>query len=410
MNKPTLFGYGVTTKAIAKKLGGGCKIFDDNTDKTYLDKDNNQIIPSSLFDENNSDLEVVTPSFKPSNPLTKKAKNIISDYDYFLSNKKVAKNRVKNKPFTIWISGTNGKTTTTQMLTLLLEEKGAINGGNIGTPLAELDFNAPIWILETSSFTLHHTKEASPNIYILLPITPDHLDWHGGEREYQEDKLRPLLTMREGEMALVPKGLNLPLTDAFIVEYDSSEFLADYFDIDISKVNFKSAFLEDALLALGVTKALFDEVDYDKINSFKLDAHRQELIYDSQKREWINDSKATNIDATLKALETFNDRYIHLIIGGVDKGVDLNELFLEFQKIDITIYTIGRNSDRLIELAQKYNIKAIKCDYLDKAVENIDKILDKDSIGLLSPASASFDQFKSYKDRGDKFKRYVYNI
>ncbi len=405
MNKPTLLGYGLTTKAIAKKLGGGCKIFDDNTEKTYLDKDNNQIIPSFKFDENSSDLEVVTPSFKPSNPLTKKAKNIISEYDYFLSPL-----RVKKKPFTIWISGTNGKTTTTQMLTSLLEKKGAVSGGNIGTPLAELDINAPIWILETSSFTLYHTKEASPNIYILLPITPDHLDWHGGQKEYEEDKLRPLLTMKEGEMALVPKGLNLPLTDAFVVEYDSSEFLADYFDIDISKVNFKSAFLEDALLALGVTKALFDEVEYDKINSFKLDAHRQELIYDYKKRGWINDSKATNIDATIKALETYNDRYIHLIIGGVDKGIDLNELFLEFQKIDITIYTIGRNSDKLIELAKKYNINALKCDLLEIAVKEIDTVLDKNSIALLSPASASFDQFKSYKDRGDKFKEYVYNI
>lgn len=405
MNKPTLFGYGLTTKAIAKKLGGGCKIFDDNTDKIYLDEYNNQIIPSYKFDKNNSDLEVVTPSFKPSNPLTRKARNIISEYDYFLSPL-----RVKKKPFTIWISGTNGKTTTTQMLTSLLKDKGAVNGGNIGTPLAELDINAPIWILETSSFTLHHTKEASPNIYILLPITPDHLDWHGGEKEYKEDKLRPLLTMKEGEMALVPKGLNLPKSDAFIVEYDSSEFLADYFDININKMNFKSAFLEDALLALAVTKALFDEIDYDKINSFKLDAHRQELIYDHKRREWVNDSKATNIDATIKALETFNEKFIHLIIGGVDKGVDLNELFLKFQIINIKIYTIGRNSDRLIGLAQKYNIKALKCDLLEVAVQEIDKVLDKDSIALLSPASASFDQFKSYKDRGDTFKNKVANL
>jgi len=405
MNKPILFGYGLTTKAIASSLGGGCKIFDDNAKDIYFDDKNNQIIPSSFFDINSSDLKITTPSFKPSHFLVKQAKNLISEYDYFLSNK-----RVDKSPFTIWISGTNGKTTTTQMLTSLLKDKGAISGGNIGTPLADLDSNASIWILETSSFTLHHTKEASPNIYILLPITPDHLDWHGGEKEYTQDKLKPLLTMREGEMALIPKGLDLPKSDAFIVEYDSSQFLADYFEIDINRVNFKSAFLEDALLALAVTKVLFDEIDYNKINSFTLDSHRQEIVEDSKKRVWINDSKATNIDATIKALDTFNDKYIHLITGGEDKGVDLSELFLELQKLNITIYTIGKNSNRLINLAQKYKVKAIKCDYLNVAVSEIDKRLDKNSIGLLSPSSASFDQFKSYKDRGDRFKEEINKI
>ena len=107
-------------------------------------------------------------------------------------------------PFSIWISGTNGKTTTTQMLTHLLEKRGAVSGGNIGTPLADLDTEASIWVLESSSFTLHHTHLASPDIYLLLPITPDHLDWHGTPEQYEADKLKPLLTMKEGELALVP--------------------------------------------------------------------------------------------------------------------------------------------------------------------------------------------------------------
>lgn len=398
--KPTLFGYGLTTKAIANKLGGGCVFFDDNTSKTFRDSKNNIIKPSKEFDAKESALEVTTPSLPPHHPLIAQAQNLKSEYDYFAD----------VMPFSIWISGTNGKTTTTQMLGHLLEKRGAVMGGNIGTPLAELSTNASIWILESSSFSLHHTCSASPNIYILLPITPDHLDWHGTASNYQEDKLRPLLTMKEGELALIPKGLNLPQSDAYIVEYDSHAFLESYFDLDASKIHFKGAFLEDALLSLAITKVLFDEVDYTQMNSFKRDAHRQEECKDSQGRLWVNDSKATNLDATLQALKGYADQSIHLIIGGEDKGVDLKPLFVFMQGLDICIYAIGANTRKLLDLAQDYTIKAYKAQNLERAVQAIDKIHDTQSLALLSPAGASFDQFKSYKHRGESFMNLVQNL
>ncbi|MCH9740600.1 MAG: UDP-N-acetylmuramoyl-L-alanine--D-glutamate ligase [Epsilonproteobacteria bacterium] len=400
MNRPTLFGYGLTTKAIAKKLGGECIFFDDKAEKPYTDEDNNKIFPSHLFDPNESQLEVTTPSFPPSHPLVKAAQNLISEYDFF----------AKEMPFSIWISGTNGKTTTTQMLTHLLERRGAISGGNIGTPLAELDTNAPIWVLESSSFTLHHTNVASPNIYLLLPITPDHLDWHGTPEQYEADKLKPLLTMKEGEMALIPKGLNLPETNAFVVEYDSAEFLENYFDIDSSKINFKAAFLEDALLALAVTKTLFDELDYDTINSFKLDNHRQEERIDSLGRLWVNDSKATNLDATIQAVKGYSDRFIRLIIGGKDKGADLTPLFELLEEKKVHLYTIGINSERLANLSNKHNINFTACETLENAVKTIANERTQNDVALLSPAAASQDQFTSYKHRGDEFFRFVKNI
>ncbi|MBL0721165.1 MAG: UDP-N-acetylmuramoyl-L-alanine--D-glutamate ligase [Sulfurovum sp.] len=324
--KPTLFGYGLTTKAIASSLGGECIFFDDNVKEAYYDRVGNHILPSNLFKPEDSRLEVTTPSLKPTNILIQTANNLISEYDYILP---------QTEARTIWISGTNGKTTTTQMITHLLEDRGAISGGNIGTPLALLDKKAPLWILETSSYTLRHTKTASPDIYLLLPITPDHLDWHGGEKEYTQDKLRPLLTMKEGELALIPKGLKVPKTEAFVVEYDSVEFLADYFELNIKKINFKSAFLEDALIALAVSKVIFDEVNYDLINSFVVDAHRQEEQLDKSGRLWVNDSKATNIDASIQALRAYKESPIHLIIGGDDKGVDLNPLFRALKLYDI---------------------------------------------------------------------------
>ena len=402
MNKPTLFGYGITTKAIASKFGGECQFFDDNIDKRYIDKNNNIIIPSNQFNPDKSNLEITTPSLPPSHPLIKSAKNLISEYEYFLSPKFNS-----DIPFNIWISGTNGKTTTTQMLTHLLAHKGALSGGNIGTPLGLLDKKAPIWILETSSFTLHHTNSVYPNIYLLLPITPDHIDWHGSSDKYTKAKLKPLIGMREGEMALIPKGLDIPETSAFIVEYDTPQSIADFFDIDISKVNFKGVFLKDALLSLAITKALFNEIDYNLINNFQIDNHRQEEIKDSKNRLWINDSKATNIDASIKAVESFKDKYIHLILGGIDKGANLTPLFQILSKYNLKIYTIGSNAQRLMELAYQYNIDAIKCNTLQNAIIEIDKVLNIDDIALLSPASASFDQFKSYKDRGDKFKNFI---
>jgi UDP-N-acetylmuramoylalanine--D-glutamate ligase len=397
MQKPTLFGYGLTTKAIAKKLGGGCTFFDDNAKEAYSDENGNKILPSNLFDPEKSQLEVTTPSLKPNHPLIKKAKHLLSEYDYF----------DKEMPFTVWISGTNGKTTTTQMLTHILEKRGAISGGNIGTPLADLDTSAPIWVLESSSFTLHHTNTASPDIYLLLPITPDHLDWHGTPEQYEADKLKPLLTMKEGELALVPKGLNLPKTDAYVVEYDSNEFIIEYFKLDASKLNYKGAFLQDALLALAVTKVLFDETDYDLLNHFKRDAHRQEELKDSKGRLWVNDSKATNLDATLQAVKGYADKHIHLILGGDDKGVDLNPLFKVMEALNLTLYTIGANNDRLLELAKRYNIDAVESKNIENAILNINKAHTDKSVALLSPAAASFDQFKSYKHRGDTFMELI---
>ncbi len=391
--KPTLFGYGLTTKAIAKKLGGGCTFFDDNVKETYKDNEGNTIHPSHLFDPQKSQLEVTTPSLKPSHPLIKSARHLLSEYDYF----------AQEMPFSIWISGTNGKTTTTQMLTDLLKKKGALSGGNIGTPLAELDTQAPIWVLESSSFTLHHTHRASPGIYLLLPITPDHLDWHGTPQQYEADKLKPLLTMKEGELALVPKGLNLPKTDAYVVEYDSNEFLAEYFKLDISKLRFKAAFLQDALLALAVTKVLFDEADYALMNTFTLDAHRQEELKDKKGRLWVNDSKATNMDATIQAVKGYAHRHIHLILGGDDKGVNLSPLFESMNALNLTLYIIGSNSDKLLALAKHYHIDSVASQNIETAIRQISRVHTLESVALLSPAAASFDQFKSYKHRGETF-------
>jgi len=406
--KLALFGYGKTTKAIANLLGNGCIFFDDNTKELKTDNLGNKIYPSLTFKPENFDIEVATPSITPNNPLVKQANNLFSEYDFFLSDNSPI--TLEKKPFTIWISGTNGKTTTTQMLTHLLEKRGAVSGGNIGTPLAKLDPKKPIWVLETSSFTLHHTKKASPNIYLLLPITPDHLDWHNGDKGYIEDKLKPLTTMQEGELALVPKGLTLPKSSAWIIEYESVEDIEKLFNINASKINYKGAFLLDAILAMAIDKVLFEETNYNLINSFKLDAHRQEELKDSQGRIWVNDSKATNIDASLQAIKVYKENLIHLILGGDDKGVNLSDFFKELKNYNIKIYAIGSNTQKLAQLSQENRIECYSANTLDKALKEINRHHTKESIALLAPAASSLDQFTSYAQRGNEFKDFVKNI
>ncbi len=290
------------------------------------------------------------------------------------------------------------------MVEHLLKDKGAISGGNIGTPLADLSPEAPIWILETSSFSMHYNEVARPNIYALLPVTPDHVSWHGSMEAYFEAKLKPLSMMKEGEAIILPKMFADVLTKGFKILYENEKDLAKYFGFDASKIKFKGAFLMDAMIAMGIDKILYDRVDYDRINAFILDPHRQEEFRDTKNRLWVNDSKATNIDATLAALRTYGEFPIHLVLGGDDKGVELEELFIPLKKYELTVYAIGANATRLEALCKQYNIPCTLCNTLDVAVEQIKQKHNRQSVAMLSPAAASLDQFTSYAQRGNLFK------
>jgi len=395
----TCFGYGKTTAAIAKKFGN-CDIYDDKFEHKE-EFGTNSLNPMEDFDPAKSKLEIISPGVPPSNEYVKKARNLISEYDLF----------AENMPFSIWISGTNGKTTTTQMLQKLLEKRGSVCGGNIGTPLAELDEEAKIWILETSSFTLHYTKEAKPNIYLLLPVSADHISWHGSFKEYAEAKLKPLAAMQEGELAIIPAEFKEYVkSDAYIVYYDNSSDLTDYFNIQPQKLKFKEPFLLDAVMALAVQKTLFNEADYDLINSFDVDPHKLQEIRDKNGNLWVDDSKATNLDATLSGLKSYKEMRIHLILGGDDKGADLKPLFDELKNYDLKIYAIGKNRSKIASLSSEYDIECQECGFLEIAVDRIARKIDKKSAGILSPACASLDQFSSYKERGEKFQKFISDL
>jgi len=380
-----ILGKGQTANALKKRFPNA-KLFDD----TNLEE----------FDKNSSEITVVSPGIPPYHELVKFSKNLISDYDLFY----------EDMPFSIWVSGTNGKTTTTQMIQHLLEKYSCVYGGNIGVPVSQLDNSKKIWILETSSFTLHYTNKAKPNIYVLLPVKEDHITWHTSFEEYKKAKLKPLMFMQENDIAIIPNEFKDIKTDAFVITYNNSDDICNYFEFKKDKVDFKEPFLLDALLAMSVRKILFDDINYSLINQFKIDKHKIEEFKDSKNRLWIDDSKATNIDATINALVSYKNSNIHIILGGDDKGANLEPLFKNIQNLDIEVYSIGSNSQKIVDLCSKFNIKVHKCDFLENAVKLIDINMKENSIGFLSPAAASLDQFSSYIHRGEEFKKYVQNL
>ncbi|ACM92642.1 UDP-N-acetylmuramoylalanine--D-glutamate ligase [Nautilia profundicola AmH] len=389
----SLFGYGLTTKAIAKS--GGWHIFDDKFKESSFDKYGNKLLPSNEFNPEKSSLEITSPGIPPSHPLIKKAKNLISEFDYFYD----------KAPFQIWITGTNGKTTTTQMVYHLLKDHGADIGGNIGIPLADMKKDANFWVVEASSFQLHYTKYAKPNIFIILPLKEDHTSWHGSFEEYVKAKLSPLKRMTERDVVIMPKNLNTG-TKAFKILYENEKELIEYFDF---KHTFSEVpFLLDELMAKAVYKILF--LKEKNLKNFKIDPHKLEEFKDSQGRVWVDDSKATNVDAALNALTRYKNKKIFMIIGGDDKGQDFTPLFKYMKNLDIKLFIIGNKPELFADLAEQYNINYEISNEMEKAVKSIKKVHTDKSVALLSPACASFDQFNGYKERGKRFKKFVMEL
>lgn len=402
-----LLGFGKTNQALLEYInaqGTKCVVCDDKFSQENQDGFGN--IFTQDFSSIPTTMQIPSPGIPPYNKMIVESKNLVSEYDYILSN-------VKEKQ--IWISGTNGKTTTTEMLEWVLKDFGGVCGGNIGKPLASLIAIKPkIWILETSSFSLHYTKEVFPHCYILLPLSEDHISWHGSFEGYVDDKLSVLGRMSEECVAFIPKNLQShPKVQGFrgkLYLYADSKDLAQAFGISLSSIPFKEPFLLDALLALCGAEVMCGESRVEALASYKVGEHKMEEFKDKEGRVWVNDSKGTNADASIWALRNYEGKKIYLILGGEDKGADLSELFEEMRGKDIEIFAIGKNALRLQELAREYAIPCKVCEVLKNAVESIHPLHSKESIALLSPAAASLDQFSSYKQRGEDFRRFVQEI
>ncbi len=336
------------------------------------------------------------------------------------------------------ITGSNGKTTTTTLTGEILTAGGlkTLVGGNIGTPaisLAAQSTPETAVVLEISSFQLETICTFRPKVAVILNITPDHLDRHRTFSAYMDAKARIFENQEGDEFTLLnaddPSCVELGKRSRGQVfwfsrkrEMESGVFTragqimfrrdgAERQIMPVSEIPLKGAHnLENVLAAVcvGALMGCAWEKIRAAVGAFKAVEHRLEYVATVRGVEYYNDSKATNVDATIKALESFPAN-VHLILGGKDKGSDytvLNDLLRERVK---SVYTIGAAAEK-IQSHIKGATRIVPSGTIDAAVKDAAKTAQPGDIVLLAPACASFDQFQNYEHRGRVFKELIHNL
>lgn len=431
MLKINLLGFGLTNKSIAKLLD-----FLEIPYSIFLES--SQTFNLYEINKINYDISIISPGINPNKEYLQFFPNIMSEYDFVYMILNALNINVKS----IWISGTNGKTTTTEMIGILLKNENARIGGNIGIPLAELlmndfkneliklrkrDFISEkssdekvqsniIWILETSSFSLYWNKNNKPDIYILLPLSSDHIAWHGSFESYKKCKLKPLL-QNSNLNAIIPiEFKNNDFKNTFF--YENSEHLKCAFNINLYDIkHFKEPFFLDLMISISALKLNNFNFDISQINNYEIGNYRMQE-FKIRNILFVNDSKATNENATLNAIksykETYNSHEIYLIFGGDSKGANLNNVISYIIENNIKVFLIGKDLNLILEYF--HGFKNFKIAITMKNALNIifQKIKEcenlKNHIVILSPACASLDQYESYKARGEEFKNLAYKL
>jgi UDP-N-acetylmuramoylalanine--D-glutamate ligase len=335
------------------------------------------------------------------------------------------------------ITGSNGKTTTTALVGEILEKAGipTLVGGNIGVPvvsLIEASTDETWVVLEVSSFQLESTVQFHPSIAVILNITPDHLDRHGTFENYALAKER-IFAAQDGSDSVVLNADNERAAQAaarssaqvysFSVEhpvergawleqgylvYRGAEDAPVETVMPLSGIPLKGTHnVENVLAAVCAARLAGAPVDAIRkaIEDFRAVEHRLEYVATINGVEYYNDSKATNVDATAKAIAAFNSG-IHLILGGKDKGSDYTQLAQLLRQRVRAIYTIGTAAPK-IESQLRGVVSIRTCETLDVAVSAAGNAARPGDVVVLAPACSSFDQFENYEQRGKVFKQLV---
>ena len=381
------------------------------------------------------DLIVVSPGVPFDTPELKQVRAYGKDGPPIIGELELASRFLQGK--VLAITGSNGKTTTTSLLGKIFADAGGptLVGGNIGTPV--IDLIAPstletVSVLEVSSFQLETVEEFHPQIAVVLNITPDHLDRHGTFENYAAMKAR--ITARQGaEDFLVLNGEEKPtqmlaaktkaqvfwfsgrrpIKQGAFVHGESVLFITREGAkaepvMPVAEIPLKGAHNVDNVLA-AVCAARLGGIAAESIRasvkSFKAVEHRLEFVATVRGVEFYNDSKATNVDATKKALEAFKSG-VHLILGGKDKNSDYMELSDLLRARCKVVYTIGSAAEK-IERHLAGVVKIVSAGTLDSAVRKAAEDAVAGDVVLLAPACSSFDQFENYEQRGRIFKEIV---
>ena len=431
---------GIGSAILAKKHGYNVFVSDANKinkevkrtlKKHSIDYEDGQ---HSLFNKNNTDLIIKSPGISNESKIIKRLKsnkmNIISEIEFA--------SRYTNSTI-IGITGSNGKTTTTILIYEILKNAGlkVEIAGNVGVSFAKIvaDRKFDYCVLELSSFQLDDIVNFSPKYAIITNITEDHLDrYQNNFDNYIKSKLRitknqsnkDFLIFNSDDLVL-KKMINSKLTKANLHSFSINNFYSKT-KIENSKIIINTKNKTDMINTSGIpligrhnllnamaasTIASLLEISDKKIRDslihFKGAPHRMEPVLTIQKVQYINDSKATNVNATYFALESIETSIIW-IVGGIDKGNDYSTLLPLVRKKVKSIICLGIDNSKIIDVFGSLCNNIIETTSIIEAVKIGHKLSSPKETVLLSPCCSSYDLFKNYEDRGDQFKSAVRNL
>ena len=383
----------------------------------------------------NADVVMKSPGIPEKSPIVKKlieaGIKVISEIEFA-------------KPFTealtVGITGSNGKTTTT-MLTYHLLKSAGLNvglGGNIGKSfawqVAENKFDA--YVLELSSFQLDGIIDYRPDIAIITNISPDHLDRYEYKyHKYIDSKFRITMNQTENDYLIYDaddeastEWLKNNTTKAKLIPFSLTKKFDEGASINNNKMEIKinqeeftmeteyialegKHNMKNAMAASSVAKLMQirNATIRESLSNFQGVEHRLEKVLKIQNVQYINDSKATNVNATFFALDSMNVPTVW-IVGGVDKGNDYNELMSLVREKVKAIICLGIDNRKIIEAFGNVVDIMVEVNNMSDAVKTAQRLTEKGDAVLLSPACASFDLFENYEDRGKQFKQAVHNL
>lgn len=345
-----------------------------------------------------------------------------------------------SKQPTIAITGSNGKTTTT-MLTAHLLKRGGLNAvvaGNIGDSFAKQIAEDPnkIYVLELSSFQLDGIETYRPHIAVITNLSPDHLDrYHYNYEEYIDAKFRITMNQTEEDYLIydaddveikkwlanhVIRAKKIPFSlvdkqlegayvsdENIIANSNNEQLIMAINDISLEgKHNVKNAM---AATTVAQLMRIRKQTIRESLSDFQAVEHRLEKVLKIKNVQYINDSKATNINATFYALESMKTPTVW-ILGGVDKGNDYDELMPLVREKVKSIVCLGVDNEKIKAAYRNVVDVFVETTSMDEAVKIAAKLSEDGDTVLLSPACASFDLFTSYEDRGNQFKQAVHNL
>jgi UDP-N-acetylmuramoylalanine--D-glutamate ligase len=308
------------------------------------------------------------------------------------------------------VTGTNGKTTTSALLGAMFEAAGveAAVVGNIGRPLTSLvgASGADAWVVcELSSFQLEDVDMLRPRIAVLLNLEPDHVDRHGTFEAYRDAKLRVFARQEETDVAVVPRGFHALPGHARRTEFAADDPLPAEPILPGAHNRENAAAATAAARAAGVP----DEAIARALTTFRGVPHRIEEIAVISGVRYVNDSKATNVAAALRALASFPGAPLVVILGGLGKNESYAPLAAAFRETD-RVLVIGAAGDEISGALAAAGVTHERLHDLGEAVARAAELAASGDVVLLSPACASFDQFADYEARGEEFRRLVQNL